>query len=147
MTTLTPATIRFTGKTGQVDGPGIGDANVLGFTLATGDHFTLRLRDEDAIERQISLLGLREIGFQDVVNDMIVTYIFAWRVDATPGAMADVFPDVWRTLLGEGYRESHLGIQIARLARTGEPLLLVSILSGYGGKIAAVCRDIAWVTP
>jgi hypothetical protein len=145
--TATPALIRFTGKTGQVGGRGIHDADVLGFEMATDEHFTLHLRGADGIARRISFRGLREIGFQDVINGMIVIDIFAWQLDDAPGAMAEVYPDVWRSLLGERYVAEHLTAEIARLARRDEPLLLVSIVTAYGGAIAAICRDIVWLNP
>jgi hypothetical protein len=130
-----------TDQHGRIRGQGIHDATVHSFRFVCDERFDVCLRGLDGQDRWIHLLDIRNIGFKDVVNGLIVSDVFAWAIKDLSEANVGV-RDAWRVLLGGNYREEDLHGAITRTKVRYASFFLVFFESSYGGSIAAISREI-----
>lgn len=120
---------------------GIHDATIKAFNFVADDRFNLCLRSQAGHDQWISLHGLSQIGFSDLVNGAIVSDIYCWRVSDTTAQ--DLRLQAWRVLLGGNFVERDLPDLVLKLSARKGSSLLVSVECCYGGSIAALCSRLA----
>jgi hypothetical protein len=124
---------------GRVAGRGIHDAKVEELHFVVDECFEIRLRDPVGKSRVISLRDVAQIGFRNVVNGMIISDVFCWRLNDQEKFGTN---EAWCTLLGGDYLEADFDEHISTLTGRHAGKFLVLFESSYGGEIAALCRSV-----
>jgi hypothetical protein len=129
-------------KHGQIVGFGIHDSVLIGFSYEEGTTLVFRLRRENRGVLRIELAGVGPVGAIGLRFPAIVSEVFAWHPDETPGGAATLRDGAWSVLFGNDIPVSDLPEAIRGARASGVFRYLVTVGCAFGGTMAALCGGI-----
>ena len=131
---------------GMILGPAIHDSTLTAFSLSQPAGLDASFRRVSGEIVRAHFANIHEINFVNVRQQMIVSEIWAWKLETAPIALI-IEDSAWRILFLGYVAFADIEKEIARRVKKYPGALLVQISSSYGGTIAAICERIHFHLP
>ena len=127
---------------GMVVGPRVHDSGLTEFAYSATGVLSLAMRRVSGDSVSLELLGVTELSVVELRNGAIISEIFIWNVGAIPDSAWAIPDSPWNLLFSRLLKPDEAKRAAARIIKESPNSFIVSVLSSYGGALAAIC-DVA----
>ncbi|MCB1053131.1 MAG: hypothetical protein KDC71_21200 [Acidobacteria bacterium] len=120
---------------------GIHDATLHAFSFTLDKHFEITLHHSDSGINHILFEGVSHIGFQNVVQGLLVLNIFAFPLSQLDQLLPQQKHAYFEILMGNALDSFEID-RLIEQNQSDERTKLVAIESSYGGDICLLCRNL-----